>query len=126
MAWVASTALRNAWLDAIDTQLGANSKWRIYSSTPTLLAEGLFNAAAALQAASGGTITFNTIGSEDSAIDSGIPSYIELLTSADVVVLTGTCNETASADAILDEATITITDVVGWTASASTFTAGNA
>lgn len=126
MAWVASTALRNAWLDAIDTQLGANSKWRIYSSTPTLLAEGLFDATNALQAASGGTITFNTIGSDASANDSGTPSYIELLTSADVVVLTGDCNETASADATLDEATITITEVVGWSATNSIFTAGNA
>ena len=126
MAWVASTALRNAWLDAIDTQLGANAKWRIYDSTPTLLAEGLFNAAAALQAATGGTITFNTIGSEADAPASGTPSYIELLTSGDVVVLTGDCNETAGADAILDEATITITDVVGWSAANSIFNAGNA
>lgn len=126
MAWTASTALRNAWLDKIDDLLNAGGgagKWRIYDGV-TLLAEGTLSATA-LQAASAGTITFNTINSDASANASGTPATVELLDFADVLVLDGTAGSGSGNDAVLDEETITILDVVPWTASASTFTAGN-
>lgn len=85
-------ANRNAFLDAIDTSIGASGLLRIYDGTQptnvatalgaqTLLAE-LALSATAFGAASGGVLTANAISNDASANATGTASWATLTTSA--------------------------------------------
>ena len=126
------TALRNARLDAITSQVGASGLFRIYDGTPpasanaglssnTLLAELTLNATFA-PAASSGVLTLNAITSDSSADATGTASFFRLLTSGGTAKLQGTVG-TSGADLNLN----TVSIVTGAQVACSSFviTAGN-
>lgn len=130
-----STALKNAKLDAITTQVGGNALLRIYDSTGTgqpaspdtavttqvLLAELTCNATFA-PGASGGVLTANAITADSSANNTGTATWFRLLTSGATAKLDGTVG-TSGTDCILDSVSITAAQQVSVTAL--TITAGN-
>jgi hypothetical protein len=99
MAISYSTAIRNAMLDAITSNVGTTAKLRIYSGTRpanvaaaitgTLLAELTCNATFA-PAASGGVLTLNAITQDSSADNTGTATHFRLWNSgASVAMLDG-------------------------------------
>lgn len=126
-----STALKNAKLDAITTQVGGSALLRIYDgsqpagpgtaiSTQNLLATLTCNATFA-PGASGGVLTANAITGANAAL-TGTASWFRLLTSGATAVIDGTVG-TASSDAIIDNTSIVSGQAVSCTAL--TITAGN-
>ena len=96
-----STTVRNAGLDAIDTEIGASGLLRIYDGTQpasvatalssnTLLAE-LPLSATAFGAASGGVLTAAAITDEASAPATGTQTWATLTTSAGTRVVDMSC-----------------------------------
>jgi hypothetical protein len=84
-----SDAVRNAIMDALNTQRGASAKVQVRSGVPdgvggagTLLAELTGNATAWAAAASGGVLTSNAITADSSADATGTAGHYELLTQA--------------------------------------------
>lgn len=133
MALQFSTALRNTWMDAIETAVGASGLLRIYSgsvpanvaaSEGTVLAELTLNSDFA-GASSSGTITLNAITSDSSANASGTATCFRILTSGGTAVLQGTVTATGGGgDLTLNTTTITNGGTVAITSA--TFTAPGA
>lgn len=120
-------ANRNAFLDAIDTSVGASGLLRIYDGTqPTnvatalgaqnLLAE-LALSATAFGAAAAGVLTANAIADDASADASGTATWGTLTTSAGSRIVDFSVG-TATADLILNSVAIS----AGATVSVSAFT----
>jgi hypothetical protein len=116
MAISYAATVKNAMLDALETDLGASPLLRIYDGTPptnadtalsgnTLLAE-LAMSADAFAAASGGTKTANAITSDASANATGTASFFRLVTSGGTAKVQGTVG-TSGADLNLNSVSIT-------------------
>lgn len=104
MASQFTTALRNAFMDGLTTEIGASGLLRIYDGTPpanvaaalsgnTLLATCPLSATFA-PAASGGVLTANAITQDAGADASGTASFFRLLTSGGVAKFQGTVTAT--------------------------------
>jgi hypothetical protein len=128
-----STALKNAKLDAITTQVGTSCLIRIYDGAQpaspdvaigaqVLLAELTGNAAAFAGAAAAGVLTANAITADASANNTGTAAWFRILTSGAVAKIDGTVG-TAGTDMIIDSTSITAGQNVACTAL--TITAGN-
>lgn len=111
-----STALKNARLNQITTQVGVSGLLRIYDgaqpaspdtavSSQVKLAE-LPCSAAFAPGATGGVLTANAIAAAN-ALASGTASWFRLTTSAGVAVMDGTVG-TSAADAIIDNTVIAV------------------
>jgi hypothetical protein len=130
MALGFSTTLRNARLDAITTAAGASAKLRIYDGTrpstggtaTTLLAELTCNATFA-PAASGGTLTLNSITSDSSADATGTATWARIVTSGGTFVIDCSVG-TSGADINLNTTSIVSGAAVAVTSAV--FTEGNA
>ena len=130
MALAYSTTVRNAMLDAITTAAGGSALLRIYDGTrpatggavTTLLAELTCNATFA-PAASGGTLTLNSITQDSSANASGTATWFRIVSSGLTFVLDGNVG-TSGSDLNLTTTTI----VAGQPVSVTSFvvTEGNA
>lgn len=99
-----NTAVRNARLDAITTQVGTSGILRIYSGTrpatagtaTTLLAQLTFNASAFAAAASAGVLTLNAITGAN-ASSTGTASWFRILKSdATTICIDGDVSTTGS------------------------------
>ncbi len=127
MALQFSTTLRNTWLDAITSALGASALLRIYDGTKpanvaaaitgALLAELTCNATFA-PSASGGVLTLNAITSDSSANATGTATHFRLLTSGGTAILQGDVGTSGSDFNI----TGTVSIVSGATVACSSFT----
>ncbi len=127
-----STALKNAQLDAITTQIGGSCLIRIYDGAQpaspdtaigaqVLLAELTGNATFA-PAASGGVLTANAITNDSSANATGTAAWFRILTSGASAKIDGTVG-TSGTDMIINNTSIAITQVVS--CSSLTITKGN-
>jgi hypothetical protein len=126
-----STAIRNARADAITTGAGGSAKLRIYNGTrpatggaaTTLLAELTCNATFA-PAASGGTLTLNSIASDTAADATGTATWARIVKSdgtthvLDCSVGTSGAHINLNTVSIVAGATVSVTSAV--------FTEGNA
>ena len=129
-----TTALRNAMADAITAYAGGAALIRIYDgsqpanantavSTQNLLAELTCNATFA-PAASGGTITLNSITQDSSANNTGTASWFRLVKAdGSTVVLDGTVG-TSGSDMNINSTSISSGAAVAVTSA--TITIGNA
>jgi len=124
------TSLRNAMLDAITTFTGGSALLRIYDGSrpatggtaTTLLAELTCNATFA-PAASGGTLTLNSITQDSSANATGTATWFRLVKSdGTTIVLDGSVG-TSGADLNLNSTSISSGAAVSVTSAV--ITAGN-
>lgn len=122
-----STAARNAALDTLNTTIGSGGFLRIYDGTqPTnantalgsqvLLAE-LALSSSPFAAASGGSVSINTVTADSAANATGTATWGSFVTSGGTRVLDVSVG-TASADLIIDNASI----VAGQQVSCASFT----
>ena len=128
MAIKQTTAVRNAQLDALNTQTGTSAKLRIYNGTrpanantaitsQTMLVELTCNATAFAAAASGGVLTANAI-SNGTAAATGTASWFRLWQSNGTTPIMDGDVSTAGADLNLNNTSI----ATGQTVSVSSFT----
>lgn len=128
MAIKQTTAVRNAQLDALNTQAGTSAKLRIYNGTrpanantaitsQTMLVELTCNATAFAAAASGGVLTANAI-SNGTAAATGTASWFRLWQSNGTTAIMDGDVSTAGADVNLNNTSI----ATGQTVSVSSFT----
>lgn len=128
MAIKQTTAVRNAQLDALNSQTGTSAKLRIYNGTrpanantaitsQTLLVELTCNATAFAAAASGGVLTANAI-SNGTAAATGTASWFRLWQSNGTTAIMDGDVSTAGADLNLNNTSI----ATGQTVSVSSFT----
>jgi hypothetical protein len=109
-----SDALRNAIMDAIDTQFGNSVRVEVRSGTPsgtagggTLLALLTGNVSGWAGASSGGVLTSNSITADSSADAPGTAAHYELLTSGSVWLESGLLDTGGTDGATIDNASIT-------------------
>ena len=134
MAIKQTTAVRNAQLDALNSQTGTSAKLRIYNgsrpanantaiTSQTMLVELTCNATAFAAAASGGVLTANAI-SNGTAAATGTASWFRLWQSNGTTAIMDGDVSTAGADLNLNNTSI----ATGQTVSVSSFTVtdGNA
>ena len=128
MAIKQTTAVRNAQLDALNSQTGTSAKLRIYNGTrpanantaitsQTILVELTCNATAFAAAASGGVLTANAI-SNGTAAATGTASWFRLWQSNGTTAIMDGDVSTAGADLNLNNTSI----ATGQTVSVSSFT----
>ena len=128
MAIKQTTAVRNAQLDALSTQIGASAKLRIYSgtrpanantaiTTQTMLVELTCNATAFAAAASGGVLTANAI-SNGTAAANGTASFFRLWQSNGTTAIMDGDVAASGADLNLNNTSI----ATGQTVSVTAFT----
>ena len=128
MAIKQTTAVRNAQLDALNSQAGTSAKLRIYNGTrpanantaitsQTMLVELTCNATAFAAAASGGVLTANAI-SNGTAAATGTASWFRLWQSNGTTAIMDGDVSTAGADLNLNNTSI----ATGQTVSVSSFT----
>ena len=128
MAIKQTTAVRNAQLDALNTQIGASARLRIYNGTrpanantaitsQTMLVELTCNATAFAAAASGGVLTANAI-SNGTAAATGTASWFRLWQSNGTTAIMDGDVSTSGADLNLNNTSI----ATGQTVSATAFT----
>lgn len=129
MAFGFSTALRNARLDAITTEVGNAGKIKLYTSprpttngTATTLIGTLTCGSPFAGSASGGVLTLNSVAADSSADATGVVTWARLTKSDDTFVadlsVTATGgggdltmdNPSVTATATLTPGTLTITD----------------
>jgi hypothetical protein len=126
-----SSTLRNARLDAITTAAGASAKLRIYDGTrpatggtaTTLLAELTCNATFA-PAASGGTLTLNSITSDTSADATGTATWARIVKSDGTTHVLDCSVGTSGADINLN--TVSLVSGATVAVTSAVFTEGNA
>lgn len=133
MALSYSTAIRNAQLDQITSNVGTTAKLRIYSGTRpanvaaaitgTQLAELTCNATFA-PSASGGVLTLNSITADSSADATGTATHFRLWNSAASTAMIDGDVGTSGADLNLNSVSLTSGGSVAVTSF--TITAGNA
>jgi hypothetical protein len=132
MALSFSTAIRNAYMDAITTAVGSSGLIRIYAGTApadvgtaitsqTLLAT-LPCSATFAAAASGGVLTLNAVTDDSSADATGTASFFRICTSGGTAVVQGTVG-TSGTDMTINTTSVVSGGVVHLTSS--TITAGN-
>lgn len=128
MAIKQTTAVRNAQLDALSTQIGASARLRIYSgarpanantaiTTQTMLVELTCNATAFAAAASGGVLTANAI-SNGTAAANGTASFFRLWQSNGTTAIMDGDVAASGADLNLNNTSI----ATGQTVSVTAFT----
>lgn len=128
MAIKQTTAVRNAQLDALNSQTGTSAKLRIYNGTrpanantaitsQTMLVELTCNATAFAAAASGGVLTANAI-SNGTAAATGTASWFRLWQSNGTTAIMDGDVSTAGADLNLNNTSI----ATGQTVSVTAFT----
>lgn len=128
-----STALKNAKLDAIITQVGTSALLRIYDGAQpaspdtaigaqVLLAELTCNATAFAGAAAAGVLTASAITGDASANATGTAAWFRLLTSGATAKIDGTVG-TSGADLNLDSVALVAGQQVNVTSL--TITSGN-
>jgi hypothetical protein len=128
MAIKQTTAVRNAQLDALNTQIGASARLRIYNGTrpanantaitsQTMLVELTGNATAFAAAASGGVLTANAI-SNGTAAATGTASWFRLWQSNGTTAIMDGDVSTSGADVNLNNTSI----ATGQTVSVTSFT----
>ena len=128
MAIKQTTAVRNAQLDALNTQIGASARLRIYSgtrpanantaiTTQTMLVELTCNATAFAAAASGGVLTANAI-SNGTAAATGTASFFRLWQSNGTTAIMDGDVAASGADLNLNNTSI----ATGQTVSVTAFT----
>ena len=128
MAIKQTTAVRNAQLDALNTQIGASARLRIYSGTrpanantaitsQTMLVELTCNATAFAAAASGGVLTANAI-SNGTAAATGTASFFRLWQSNGTTAIMDGDVAASGADLNLNNTSI----ATGQTVSVTAFT----
>ena len=128
MAIKQTTAVRNAQLDALNSQTGTSARLRIYNGTrpanantaitsQTMLVELTCNATAFAAAASGGVLTANAI-SNGTAAATGTASWFRLWQSNGTTAIMDGDVSTAGADLNLNNTSI----ATGQTVSVSSFT----
>jgi hypothetical protein len=128
MAIKQTTAVRNAQLDALNSQTGTSAKLRIYNGTrpanantaitsQTMLVELTCNATAFAAAASGGVLTANAI-SNGTAAATGTASWFRLWQSNGTTAIMDGDVSTAGADLNLNNTSI----ATGQTVSVTSFT----
>ncbi len=128
MAIKQTTAVRNAQLDALNTQIGASARLRIYNGTrpanantaitsQTMLVELTCNATAFAAAASGGVLTANAI-SNGTAAATGTASWFRLWQSNGTTAIMDGDVSTSGADVNLNNTSI----ATGQTVSVTAFT----
>lgn len=128
MAIKQTTAVRNAQLDALNTQIGASARLRIYNGTrpanantaitsQTMLVELTCNATAFAAAASGGVLTANAI-SNGTAAATGTASWFRLWQSNGTTAIMDGDVSTSGADVNLNNTSI----ATGQTVSVTSFT----
>lgn len=115
MALSLTTAVKNARLDAITSQVGNAAKINVYAGTVPANADAALGGATLLgelvggspfaPAASGGVLTANAITQDTAANATGTATFFRVLTSGDVVKAQGTCG-TSGADMILNTTSI--------------------
>jgi len=126
-----NVTLRNARLDAITTRAGASAKLRIYDGSrpatggaaTTLLAELVCNATFA-PAASGGTLTLNSITQDSAADATGTATWARIVQSDGSTHVLDCSVGTSGADINLNTTSIVINAVVSVTSAV--ITEGNA
>ena len=126
-----ASGLRNARLDAITTFAGGSCKLRIYNGTrpatggtaTTLLAELTCNATFA-PAASGGTLTLNSITSDASADATGTATWARIVKSDGTTHVLDCSVGTSGADINLN--TTSIVSGASVSVTSAVFTEGNA
>lgn len=136
MALQFETTIRNTWMDALTTRVGASGLLRIYSGSlpanvaasigaATLLAELTLNATFA-GASSSGTITLNSITSDSSADATGTAAWFRIWKSDGTTgILQGTVTATGGGgDLTLNTTSISSGGTVAVTSA--TFTAPGA
>ena len=128
MAIKQTTAVRNAQLDALNSQTGTSAKLRIYNGTrpanantaitsQTMLVELTCNATAFAAAASGGVLTANAI-SNGTAAATGTASWFRLCQSNGTTAIMDGDVSTSGADVNLNNTSI----ATGQTVSVTAFT----
>lgn len=128
MAIKQTTAVRNAQLDALNSQTGTSAKLRIYNGTrpanantaitsQTMLVELTCNATAFAAAASGGVLTANAI-SNGTAAATGTASWFRLWQSNGTTAIMDGDVSTSGADVNLNNTSI----ATGQTVSVTSFT----
>ena len=128
MAIKQTTAVRNAQLDALNTQIGASARLRIYSgtrpanantaiTTQTMLVELTCNATAFAAAASGGVLPANAI-SNGTAAATGTASFFRLWQSNGTTAIMDGDVAASGADLNLNNTSI----ATGQTVSVTAFT----
>ena len=128
MAIKQTTAVRNAQLDALNSQTGTSAKLRIYNGTrpanantaitsQTMLVELTGNATAFAAAASGGVLTANAI-SNGTAAATGTASWFRLWQSNGTTAIMDGDVSTSGADVNLNNTSI----ATGQTVSVTAFT----
>lgn len=128
MAIKQTTAVRNAQLDALNSQTGTSAKLRIYNGTrpanantaitsQTMLVELTCNATAFAAAASGGVLTANAI-SNGTAAATGTASWFRLWQSNGTTAIMDGDVSTSGADLNLNNTSI----ATGQTVSVTSFT----
>jgi hypothetical protein len=102
-----TTAVKNARLDAVTSQIGSSGKLEIGTSAmAAILATITLNSPAAA-AASGGVLTFSGFPKTVAASASGTAAAARIRTSGNTDIITGLTVGTSSADIILDSTAIT-------------------
>ena len=124
MAVTLNTTLRNNRADQITSFAGTSAKLRIYTAGyVSQLVELICNASAFAPAASGGTLTLNTI-SVGAATASGTAAIARIYKSdGTTLVMEGLTVATSGANINLSTTSITLNDLVS--VSAATITEGN-
>lgn len=124
MAVTLNTTLRNNRADQITSFTGTSAKLRIYTAGyASQLVELICNASAFAPAASGGTLTLNTI-SVGAATASGTAAVARIYKSdGTTLVMEGLTVATSGANINLSTTSITLNDLVS--VSAATITEGN-
>lgn len=128
MAIKQTTAVRNAQLDALNSQTGTSAKLRIYNGTrpanantaitsQTMLVELTCNATAFAAAASGGVLTANAI-SNGTAAATGTASWFRLWQSNGTTAIMDGDVSTSGADLNINNTSI----ATGQTVSVTSFT----
>lgn len=107
MAVTYTTAVKNARLDAVTTQIGTSGKLEIGTSAMgSILATITLNATAAA-AASGGVLTFSGFPKTVAAGATGTAAAARIRTAANADIVTGLTVGTSASDIILDSTSIT-------------------
>lgn len=108
-----SDAVRNALMDALDTQRGASTRVEVRSGVPsgtagggTLLALLTGDGTSWAGASAAGVLTSNAIASDTSADATGTAAHYELLTSGSVWLESGVLDTGGTDGATIDNASI--------------------
>ena len=107
MAVTYTTAVKNARLDAVTTEIGTAGKLEIGTAGMATVLATITLANPAAPAASSGVLTFTMPQSDTSADDTGTAAAARIRDSVDTDIVTGLTVSTSGADINLDNTSIT-------------------